>query len=184
MNGASPLFIGVNPVPAFLIPAIAAGLIIVFIVFLLMIRNLIERKSMKPIVVFWLFLAWTAAALAQQPNNAIQGDYFKTAIAWNWSKGKRPDAQGFRVYCGDFDNCDAAFCYYTESLDVPHRSARSILIGSTIESLLLHEGKSAPGYAGLMHVRCVVVAYNAVGESLSGTAGVPNNPTSVRFQMK
>jgi hypothetical protein len=73
--------LGVNPIPDFLIPALAAGLIIVFLVLLLMIRNLIERKSMKPIVVFCLFLAWTAAALAQQPNNAIQGDYFKTAIA-------------------------------------------------------------------------------------------------------
>jgi hypothetical protein len=179
--GASPLFIGVNPVPDFLVGAMAAGLIIVFIVLLLMIRNLIERKSMKPIVVFWLFLAWTAAALAQQPNNAIQGDYFKTAIAWNWSMGKKPDAQGFRIYCGDFDNCDTAFCYYSEFLDVPDRSARSILIGSTIDRLLLHEGKSVPGYVALMHVRCVVVAYNAAGESLSGAAGVPNNPTSVRF---
>jgi hypothetical protein len=75
-------------------------------------------------------------------------------------------------------------CYYTESLDAPNRSARNILIGSTIDRLLLHEGKSAPGYAALMHVRCVVVAYNAAGESLSGAAGVPNNPTSVRFQIK
>ena len=184
MNGASPLFIGVNPIPDFLLAAMAAGLIIVFIVLLLMIRNLIERKSMKPIVVFCLLLAWTAAALAQQPNNAIQGDYFKTVIAWNWSRGKKPDAQGFRIYCGDFDNCDTAFCYYSEFLDVPDRSARSILIGSTIDRLLLHEGKPAPGYAALMHVRCVVVAYNAAGESLSGTTGVPNNPTSVRFQIK
>jgi hypothetical protein len=115
------------------------------------------------------------------PSRAI---IFKTTIAWNWSMGKKPDARGFRIYCGDFDNCDAAFCYYTESLDAPDRSARSVLIGSTIDRLLLHEGKSAPGYTALMHVRCVVVAYNAAGESLSGTAGVPNNPTSVRFQIK
>ena len=183
MNGANPLFIGVHPVSDFLLAAIAAGLIIVFIVFLVMIRNLIERKSIKAIV-FFLFFAWAGASLAQQPNNAIQGDYFKTVIAWNWSRGKKPDAQGFRIYCGDFDNCDTAFCYYTQSLDVPDRSARSILIGSTIDRLLLHEGKPAPGYAALMHIRCVVVAYNAAGESLSGTAGAPNNPTSVRFQIK
>jgi hypothetical protein len=45
MNGTIPLFIGVNPVPDFLLAAIVAGLIIVFILVLLTIRNLIERNQ-------------------------------------------------------------------------------------------------------------------------------------------
>jgi hypothetical protein len=41
MMGASPLFIGVNPMPDFLLAAIAAGLTIVFLVLFFMIRRLI-----------------------------------------------------------------------------------------------------------------------------------------------
>lgn len=117
------------------------------------------------------------------PNEQIRGDYLKTQMAWNWAKGGKPDALGFRIYCGDYDNKDATYWYSTEYVEIPDKTARNYLIGSLISEVLTHYGKPGPGVDSMLYVKCLVVAYNSAGESLDGTPGVPANPSNSRFQI-
>ena len=112
-------------------------------------------------------------------------DALKTSITWNWNKGTLPDATGFNIYCGDVTNTDGTYSYYTEYANVPDMNARSYLIGPVIMEVLNHYGVKAVTptvvYDALAHIHCLVVAYNAAGESTDTVAGIPSNPSNVRL---
>ena len=95
-------------------------------------------------------------------------------IAWKWQRGTGPDANGFRLYCGDFDNADATYHYFTEMIEIPDKLARGYL-------MLPMSSRFITDATPKMRIRCTVQAYNTIGESDSGLAGVPAEPTDVQF---
>ena len=132
-------------------------------------------------------LLWATYSFPQGYPNEIRGDYLKTVMAWNWSKGTKPDAQGFRIYCGDVDNVDGGMWFATEFVTIPDKTARNYLIGSLISETLTAYGKSTTAADGvqttLLQIKCRVVAYNTAGESSDAVVGVPAEPTNTRFQI-
>jgi len=139
------------------------------------------------VVAFLLLCLWINFLGAQNYPNEIRGDYLKTVIAWNWTKGTKPDTQGFRIYCGDIDNTDGDYWFATEFVTVASKSARNYLIGSLISETLTAYGKSTTAADGvqttLLQIKCRVVAYNTAGESSDAVVGVPAEPTNTRFQI-
>lgn len=139
------------------------------------------------VVAFLLLCLWVNFLGAQGYPNEIRGDYLKTVMAWNWAKGTKPDAQGFRIYCGDADNTDGGMWFATEFVTIPDKTARNYLIGSLISETLTAYGKPATTVEGLqttlLQVKCNVVAYNTAGESSDGIVGVPAEPSNSRFQI-
>lgn len=121
---------------------------------------------------------------ADAPANLFGQDFTKTVITWQWARGRGvPDALGFRIYCGDYDNnsADGLTGYYTEMEQVADKTARSYLVFPMVLSLVKREGKPLGQYSNALRLRCKVVSYNAAGESEDGTSGVPSKPTSIKF---
>jgi len=134
-------------------------------------------------ILLWCWVNFLGAQSAPLPNEQIRGDYLKTVMAWTWAKGQKPDALGFRIYCGDVDNTDGGFWFATEFVEIPDKTARNYLIGSLISETLTAYGKPADGLTALLHVKCRVVAYNTAGESSDTVAGVPAEPKNANFQI-
>ncbi|HEY7416106.1 MAG TPA: hypothetical protein VH593_13010 [Ktedonobacteraceae bacterium] len=134
-------------------------------------------------ILLWCLVNFLGAQSAPLPNEQIRGDYLKTVMAWTWTKGKKPDALGFRIYCGDVDNTDGGFWFATEFVEIPDKTARNYLIGSLISETLTAYGKQTEGIGLLLHIKCKVVAYNAAGESSDSIAGVPAEPKNSSFQI-
>ena len=138
------------------------------------------------VVAFLLVCLWVnflGAQAAPLPNAQIRSDYLKTVMAWTWAKGTKPDALGFRIYCGDVDNTDGGMWFATEFVEIPDKTARNYLIGTLISETLTAYGKPADGLAALLQIKCKVVAYNTAGESSDGIVGAPAEPRNANFQI-
>lgn len=142
------------------------------------LKELLLIIGVAAFIILWISLSW-----AQLPNEQIRGDYLKTVMVWTWSKGTKPDAQGFRIYCGDVDNTDGGYWFATEFVEIPDKTVRNYLIGTLISQTLTAYGKPAPGLTALLHIKCRVVAYNTAGDSSDNIIGVPAEPKSSKFQI-